>query len=616
MESNFRLNTTITDTDTLLSLFFKEFPAYKAEQKEQITEAWNYLVINTNSLSRSCGRPYVLHPMRVACILAENNLDADTIIAGFFHNVLVLENFSEKDIEEKFGLSVLNIIKASTRITNLRIKNTTLQQADSFRKMLFAMVDDIRVILVKLADRLDRLRNISSVKPEHQKEIAQEVIEIWAPLASRLGMASVKVEMEDLSLKFTNPDVYHQIKKIVNLKKSERSEYLANAEKDIYKAARRADIEVTVNSRAKHFYSIYQKMRKRNKEPGELYDLLAIRVLCNNTADCYVMIGQVHSLWKPLEGRFKDYIAMPKPNGYQSLHTTVLCGGMPLEIQIRTYEMHSIAEYGVASHWLYKNGSNKELVNVANLSIINQLKELRKDHLNDDDFFNEIKAELLGDSIYVFTPKGDVRELPRGATAVDFAYSIHSHIGESIIAAKANGSIIPLSSPLKNTQIIEIITNPQAHPTVNQLQFVKTTRARSRMRAWLAANDTSYEAGLGQKTLVEKKISGKDKVHKPGLDSDSTSNKKNTQNSGNVIDDETVRIRIGDTTNFMITRAKCCKPKFGEAIVGYVSRGRGIIVHRTDCPNFACIPNVNERTIPVVWDDSSLPIDKSKKKKK
>jgi len=615
METDFRLNTTITDTDTLLSLFFKEFSSYnKGDQKNRIKEAWHYLVKNTSTLSRSCGRPYVLHPMRVACILADNNLDADTIIAGFFHNVLELENFDEKEIEEKFGLSVVNIIKASTRITNLRIKNKTLQQADSFRKMLFAMVDDIRVILVKLADRLDRLRNISSVKPEHQKEIAQEVIEIWAPLASRLGMASVKVEMEDLSLKFTNPDVYHQIKKIVNSKKSERAEYLANAEKEIYKAARRADIEVSVNSRAKHFYSIYQKMRKRNKEPGELYDLLAIRVLCKDIADCYVMIGQVHSLWKPLDGRFKDYIAMPKSNGYQSLHTTVMCGGMPLEIQIRTYEMHSVAEHGVASHWLYKNGTNKDLVKVENLSIINQLKELRKDHLNDDDFFNEIKTELLGDSIYVFTPKGDVRELPNGATAVDFAYSIHSHIGESIIAAKANGSIIPLSSPLKNTQIIEIITSPQAHPTMNQLQFVKTARARSRMRAWLAANDPNYEAGIGQKqTVIEKKISGKDKIHKPGLGPDAGFNKKK---SSSVIDDEAVRIRIGDTTNFMITRAKCCMPKYGDAIVGYVSRGRGIIVHRADCPNFIRIPNVNERTIPVVWDDSSLPLEKPKKKKK
>ncbi|OJF76661.1 MAG: GTP pyrophosphokinase [Treponema sp. CETP13] len=619
MASDFSLNTTIIDSSQLLERFFKEFPSYKSDE-DKISAAWNYLVEKTGMLKRSCGRPYILHPMRVACVLAENKLDADTIIAGFLHNILEIEGNNETEIEEKFGNSVLSIIQSSARITNLRIKNQTLQQADSFRKMLFAMVDDIRVILVKLADRLDRLRNISSQDADVQKSIAQETIDIWAPLANRLGMASVKVEMEDLSLKFTNPDVYQQIKKIVDLKKNERSEYLATAEKEIYKTTTRAKIEVSVKSRAKHFYSIYQKMRKRNKEPGELYDLLAIRILCNSVPDCYTLIGLVHSLWKPMEGRFKDYIAMPKPNGYQSLHTTVMCGGKPLEIQIRTYEMHAVAEHGVASHWLYKKGTNKDLVDVNNLSIINQLKELRKDHLNDDEFFNEIKSELLGDSIYVFTPKGDVRELPSGATAVDFAYSIHSHIGETIVAAKANGHIIPLSSPLENTQIIEIITSPQAHPSVNKLQFVKTARARSKMRAWLAANDPNYEAGVTQKpTLIEKKVSGKDKVHKPGVGleelKDTTNNKKKSKTSASTVDEDAVRIRIGDTTNFMISRAKCCNPKYGDDIVGYVSRGRGIIVHKASCSNFANIPNVNERSIPVVWDENPLNFEKNKKKK-
>lgn len=599
MIEKLEFNTTIVDPEELLRIFFRENPQYNAADVAKITKAWNYLVSIAGNLTRDCGRPYILHPMRVAAILASSQLDADTIIAGFLHNVLSIENVKPEEIEEKFGKSVINIVKASTRITNLKIQNKTLQQADSVRKMLFAMVDDIRVILVKLTDRLDRMRNIKFVDPEGQKNIAQEVIDIWAPLANRLGMSSVKVELEDLSLKFTNPDVFQQLKSLVALKKEERSEYLEKAQKEIYKSANRAGIEVTVSSRAKHFYSIYQKMRKRNKSADELFDLLALRVICNTTAECYIMIGQVHNLWKPLDGRFKDYIAMPKANGYQSLHTTVLCEGKPLEIQIRTTEMHAVAEHGVASHWLYKKGTNNDSVSVENLSIINQLKELRKDHLNDDEFFNEIKGELLGDSIFVFTPNGDVRELPQGATAIDFAYSIHSHIGETIVGAKADGHIIPLSSPLKNTQIIEILTNPQAHPRVNQLSLVKTARARSKIRSWLLSNDPSFEtekvAPKETGKVETEPASGQPRSHKSGTGLNAS--------SSSINEDAPVKIRIGDTTNFMITVARCCNPKYGDDIVGYVSRGRGITVHRADCRNFCRIPNINERYISVIWEE-------------
>ena len=464
------------------------------------------------------------------------------------------------------------------------------------------MIDDIRVILVKLADRLDRIRNLKILDSTEQKEIAQEVIEVWAPLANRLGMSSVKVELEDLSLKALNPEVFQQIKKVVSSKKTERSEYLEKAQKEIYKAANRLSIEVTVNSRAKHFYSIYQKMRKRNKSADELFDLLAIRIICETPEECYMMIGQVHNLWKPLEGRFKDYIAMPKANGYQSLHTTVICEGKPLEIQIRTKQMHSVAEHGVASHWLYKKGTNKDSVSVDNLSIINQLKELRKKHLQDEEFFNEIKEELLGDSIFVFTPNGEVRELPAGATAIDFAYSIHSHIGETIVGAKADGQIIPLSKPLKNTQIIEVLTSPQAHPTLNQLQLVKTAKARSKIRGWLQNNGFAFETEKPNSNAIsENQQTQKKQPHKSG--------------NGKPLQEENeapVKIRIGDTTNFMINVAKCCNPRFGDEIVGYVSRGRGIIVHKKDCRNFERIPNIEERYIPVIWEE--IKVEPKKKK--
>ncbi len=593
-----------TDTKGLIEKFFTDYPGYTAEEKQRILQAWDYLVAHTQEINRSCGQPYYLHPLRVAEIIAQSSLDADTIISALFHNILDLEHISMEEIEQLFGKDVLRIITGTARITGMQIKNKTLQQADSVRKMLFAMVDDIRIILVKMADRLDRMRYLKSVSPESQKAIAQEVIDIWAPLANRLGMSTVKSEMEDLSLKYTNPDVFQHLKQLVALKKGERADYLEKAEKAIYKTADKNGITVSISSRAKHFYSIYQKMRKRNKAAEELYDLLALRIICKTNADCYTVIGIVHTLWKPLDGRFKDYIAMPKANGYQSLHTTVLYDGKPLEIQIRTEDMHAVAEHGVASHWLYKKGTTKDLVSIDNLSIINQLKELRKENLADEQLFAEIKDELLGDSIFVFTPKGDVRELPAGSTAIDFAYSIHSHIGEKIVGAKANGSIIPLSSPLKNTQIIEILTSPQAHPTINQLHLVKTSKARSKIRAYLQENDPSFDIEKAVPPPAQTKHTF---AHKSGT-GDPNETPAKTYNG------EAVKIRIGDTTNFLITIARCCSPIYGDEIVGYVSRGRGIIVHRADCRNFSRIPNINERSVEVIWEQITPPeVKKSKK---
>jgi len=619
--SDFQLNKTLTDSTVLLDTFFREYPDYTGSDAELIKSGWDFLCKAAGAKLRPGGEPYILHPMRVACILAENKLDAEGITAGFLHNIFNLETVDEKDAEKKFSPAIINIIRSSKRITGLNMQSKTLEQADSFRKMLFAMTDDIRVILVKMADRLDRIRNIDELESEEQKQLAAEIIEIWAPLANRLGMSAVKIEMEDLSLKYSNPDVFAQLKRIVALKKSERADYLEKAQKEIYKAASRAGLEVNVYGRAKHFYSIYQKMKKKNRTAEELLDLLAMRILCKTTADCYIMIGLVHNLWKPLEGRFKDYIAMPKSNGYQSIHTTVLCGTRPLEIQIRTNEMHAVAEHGVASHWLYKKGMNKDLVDIDSLTIINQLKELRKDHLTDSDFFNEIKSELLGDSIFVFTPKGEVRKLPFGSTAIDFAYSIHTHIGETITGAKADGHIIPLSKPLKNTQIIEILTNPQAHPTENQLTQVKTARARSKIRAWLTAH-TAVETkdalkareAEAQKAELPKGTPQKNaplKSTQTVSESSGTaplSSGPDTAGSAALRQESTadapVKIRIGDTANFLASTAKCCNPRYGDAIVGYVSRGRGIIVHRADCPNFKRIENVAQRTIQVMWKES------------
>ncbi|MFA6937232.1 MAG: RelA/SpoT family protein [Treponema sp.] len=599
MTETFLTNTTENDPQILIDTFFKTFPEYTGDDEKKIRSAWSYLISKTGELHRGCGRPYYLHPMRVSCILAQSHLDSDTIVAGFFHNILDVDQSYIADIEKDYGKAVASLCEGTAKITSLKIKSKTIQEADSIRKMLFAMVDDIRVILVKLADRLDRMRNLKSVSPEAQRAVAKEVIDIWAPLASRLGMSDVKSELEDLSLKYSNPEVFQQIKAIVAQKKNERAEYLDKAVKKIYLAAEKQNIKVTITSRAKHFYSIYQKMRKRNKEAGELYDLLALRIICTTVPECYTLVGIVHSLWKPMDGRFKDYIAMPKANGYQSLHTTVICEGKPLEIQIRTEEMHNVAEHGVASHWLYKKGTNHDLVKAQDLSIINQLRELRSEHLNDENFFAELKDELLGDEIFVFTPQGDVKQLPAGSNAIDFAYAVHSAVGEKIVGAKADGKIIPLTSPLKNTQIIEILTNPQAHPTQNQLNVVKTAKARQKIHSWLSVNDPTF---IDKDALAKRQAENAANAVRSMHAAEAIAEKR--KNSKSIKDNTyTGKIKIDDTTNFVVTFAKCCNPKPGDPIVGYVSRSRGIIIHKATCLTFQRIPDIEHRTVQVEWDE-------------
>ena len=590
---------TETDPQVLIDTFFTEFSdSYSQSDKARIVSAWDYLIGKTRDLKRKCGKPYYLHPFRVARILAQKNLGADTIISCLFHNILEVDPGCLGEIEDKFGKDVSVICYGTAKITSLNINSTSIHNADSIRKMLFAMVDDIRVILVKLADRLDRMRNLRSVSPQAQKLIAKEVLDIWCPLASRLGMSEVKSEMEDLSLKYSNPAVFQQIKSIVSQKKQERAEYLENSVRKISDAAKEIGIDVQISSRAKHFYSIYQKMRKRNKEPGELYDLLALRIICNTNTECYTLIGIVHGLWKPLEGRFKDYIAMPKANGYQSLHTTVMCEGKPLEIQIRTKEMHDIAEHGVASHWLYKKGTNKDLVKAQDLTVINKLRALRDEDLSDENFFSELKNEILGDSIFVFTPKGDVKELPSGSNAIDFAYSIHTGIGEKIVGAKADGKIIALTAPLKNTQIIEIITNPNAHPTQSQLLAVKTSKAHQRIHAWLSENDPTFidRDAEQKKETANAALARQRELKRPSDKKRKSAEKKDPDSrySG--------KIRVENDSNFVVTVARCCCPVPGDPIVGYISSKRGITVHRADCLTYLRIPLIENRSVNVEWD--------------
>ena len=584
-------NSDANDTKNLINEFFEMNDFYSADDVQLITKAWERLVELSSQITRPCGEPFYLHPLRVANILAQSKLDATTILACFFHAPEPI-HFSIEDIQKEFGKEVASIVEQTSKIMTVSQSSRTLQQSDAIRKMLFALVDDVRIILIKLADKLDRIRNAKSLTEEEQHSVAEEIIDIWAPLADRLGMQAEKNELEDLSLKYTNPAVFQQIKSIVSQKKDERANYLEKATQSILQSAQKSNLQITITSRAKHFYSIYQKMRKRNKEAGELFDLFALRILCNTNADCYTLIGIVHSLWKPLDGRFKDYIAMPKANGYQSLHTTVMCDGRPLEIQIRTYEMHNMAEHGVASHWLYKKGTNHDLVEPEKLELFNKLQELKESHITDENFFKTLKNELLGDEIYVFTPKGDVKKLPAGSNAIDFAYSIHSAIGEKIVAAKADGKIIPLTEPLKNTQIIEVITNPQAHPTENQLKVVKTSKAHQKIHSWLATNDPTFS----DKLIQQQKENAEIVVHQK---------KKRVKSDARPVQEEqtTRKVRIDGSINFLFTLAKCCNPKYPDPIVGYISRIKGVSVHRADCLTYQRIQNKEQRSIDVSWNE-------------
>jgi GTP pyrophosphokinase len=593
-----------------IETFFSDFPLYTEEDRERIRAAYEFMDILKNGVNRPSGEPFMDHPLRVARILASLNLDADSVIGAILHGSIEDLPLSRDEIEVRFGKGVARIVEGTSRISGLKMQNKTVQQAESIRKMFFAMVDDIRIIIVRLAERLDKMRNLKNIPEDQQKPVAQETIDIWAPLANRLGISSIKDELEDLSLKYLNREVFDHIKALVSAKKGERAEFLESAEREIVAAAKKAGIELNVTSRAKHFWSIYQKMKKRNKAADELYDLLAMRILCETDAECYTMLGIVHTIWKPLAGRFKDYIAMPKANGYQSLHTTVMGGeGRPLEIQIRTRAMHQIAENGVASHWLYKKGTSKEVVTADHLSIINQLKELSRDRFTDEDFLAQIKDDLLGDSIYVFTPKGDIIELPAGSTPIDFAYHIHSAVGEKIVGAKADGSIIPLSEGLKNTQVVEIITHPQAHPTRNQYNSVRTAKARQKIRAWLQENEPAGDFEKKEQAEGERQETAQQRLmHRKG-----SHELEGTGEEKREFDSAVLKIRIGDTTNFMIKFAACCHPVPPFPITGYVSRGRGIIIHRKECGNLARIPDIKNRSIGVEWE---VPPEDTKDRKK
>ncbi|TXT47750.1 MAG: GTP pyrophosphokinase [Spirochaetes bacterium] len=594
----------------------------------EAARALDWCRIKHGTALRASGEPAWEHDLRVAETLLDMGMDQDSVVAGLIHDatpfrvsglgaahgksavpVSVLIQ-TDPQIVAAFGEDPAKLVAGVSRLSTVRAKNKTVHAAETMRKMLFAMTGDIRVIIVKLADKLDSMRTLRYLPEERQKTIATECLDIFAPLADRLGISWMKDELEDLSLKILNREAFDQIKDIVSAKKATRERVLQRVSEEIRRAAIKAQMKVDISSRAKHFYSIYQKMRRKGKPAEELYDLLGLRLICETEDDCYALLGVVHRLWKPIEGRFKDYIAMPKANGYRSLHTTVMgYDGQLLEVQIRTSYMHTIAEYGVASHWLYKRGTTAERPRLEDLPIVNRLKQWNEFVSQGAEYLDEIKKELLKDSIFIFTPRGEVIELPLGSTAIDFAFAIHTDVGSHCLGAKADGAIIPLDAELKNTQVVEILTSPLAKPNINWLKLAHTSRARSKIRALLVQ---SGQVLAIDKSIVVGKKAEKERIEEPVHLSQPEAVKKEVEfrsmKPGQELRSDKAGLSVGGARNMMIRIAGCCLPVTGDEIVGYVSRGRGIIIHRADCRSITAVADFEQRKIEVHWEDSALSV--------
>ena len=612
---------------------------------------------------RKSGEAYIVHPIQVAGILAELKLDPDTIATGFLHDVVEDTGFSIDDIEYEFGKDVAFLVEGVTKLGKIKYKSHAEQQAENHRKMLLAMANDLRVIMVKLADRLHNLRTLKFHKPEKQRMIAEETLEIYAPLAHRLGMNKIKWDLEDTSLRYLNPQQYYRIVHLMNSKRDEREEYINTTIENIKEATKDLDIEAVIYGRPKHIYSIYRKMKDQKKQFSEIYDLLAIRVLVDSIKDCYAVLGAIHTKWKPMPGRFKDYIAIPKANMYQSIHTTVIGpGGRPVEIQIRTFEMHQVAEYGVAAHWAYKEGNKEKVTNdplQKQLDWFKDLIELQNETKDAKDFMNSVKEDIFGDKVYVFTPKGDVSELPLGSGPLDFAYNIHTEVGNKTVGAKVNNKIVPLNYQLKTGDIVEVLTSANSFgPSRDWINLVFTTRAKNKIKRFFKLQDRDENIIKGRE-LLEKQITElgfnfKDFMTKQGMKdiatrfnfgteedlfaaigfgeiSYQTVANKMTEKARREIEDQKVvetafekttpqgqkkesqkmKIRheggviIEGVDNLLIRLSRCCNPVPGDAIVGYITKGRGISVHRKDCPNVQLPESEQNRLIEVDWEDAA-----------
>lgn len=619
---------------------------------------------------RKSGEPYLIHPLAVAEILADLGMDEETIVAGLLHDVVEDTPYTKEELIADFGTEVELLVDGVTKLGSLKFESKEERQVENLRKMFLAMSKDIRVLILKLSDRLHNLRTINYMTHDKIIEKCRETLDIYAPLAARLGIYTMKMELEDIALKFLEPEAYYDLAEQVSERKEKREDAINKVVMQIKKSLDEIDLKFDIYGRSKHFYSIYKKMKYQHKNLDEIFDLMAVRIIVETVRDCYAVLGLVHTMWTPIHGRFKDYIAMPKPNMYQSLHTTVLGdSGKPFEIQIRTYEMHKIAEYGIAAHWKYKEGikSDKEEVK---LSWLRQALEWQKDVKDPKEFMESLKMDLFSSQVFVFTPQGDVIELPAGATPLDFAFKIHSDVGCKCVGAKVNGKMVTIDHKLENGNIIEIVTSPNAAgPSIDWLKIAKSSSARNKIRQWLKKENKSDSIDKGKDQIdryIRKKgydprvlmknayvnraikelgykssdelyqqLSGGGPlqtkltnllVHYEAADrqAEEEEKEKTLLENLNEINEKTQKrinqkkqkpdddsgVIVEGVDNLMIRMAKCCNPVPGDEIIGFITKGRGISVHRADCDNLKSFTEGDkERCIKVSWSPEIL--DKS-----
>ncbi|HBE06740.1 MAG TPA: (p)ppGpp synthetase [Firmicutes bacterium] len=620
---------------------------------KKLEEVYDFAAKAHKGQKRDSGDAYIQHPLNVAQILAEMEMDLTTLCAAILHDVVEDTDVLITEIEAKFGAEVAMLVDGVTKLSKIDFQTREERQAENLRKMFLAMAKDFRVVLIKLADRMHNMNTLKYLPEDRQRRIAQETLDIYAPLAHRLGMWKIKWELEDLAFRYFDPTEYYRLVHMVAKKRREREGYLDGVMVTLNETLRGRGIEADIQGRPKHFYSIYNKMKRENKAFAEIFDLLGLRVIVSTVKDCYAVLGEIHNLWKPIPGRFKDYIAMPKSNMYQSLHTTVIGpNGEPLEIQIRTKEMHETAEFGMAAHWRYKEGAGaKDFED--KFSWLRHLLEWQRESGDPEEFLESLRIDLFMDEVFVFTPRGDVKSLQSGSTPVDFAYTVHTDVGNRCIGAKVNGKLVPLDYKLVNGDIIEIVTSKQATgPSLDWLAFVQSSKAKSKIRQWFREERRDEDLAHGRE-LLEKEL------RKQGLEvSENLKQDKLLEGAkrlgfleaedlvvavgsgkvsagmavGRIIGDrETVQqpigeeekeirqtsdglhgIRVQGVSNLLVRLSRCCSPLPGDEIVGYVTRGRGVSIHRKDCPNLTQENPGNERYVEVEWDAvsaGSYPVD-------